>query len=135
MKDYRLSEIRQICEDLFYSDNKGEVPRHHCYDCPIYHSRHDGRICAGSAPTTWKIEKHCVVPTYTQEIRKLEEECETFYTKEPSRKEIAKDILQTLYNHTFELVDPYSDDEECFGSIERDDLIYMAEKYGVEIEK
>ena len=56
MKDYRLSEIRQICENLFYSDNKGEAPRHHCIDCPIYKSRVDGRICAGSDPTTWKIE-------------------------------------------------------------------------------
>ena len=51
------------------------------------------------------------------------------------RKETAKEILQELYDHCFELVDPFCDDcEECYGSCDKYYILAIAKQYGVEVE-
>ena len=53
-----------------------------------------------------------------------------------AKKTVAKEVLQDVYDKCFELVDPYNDDcEECKGSVKPDDILSLAEYYGVEIEQ
>lgn len=55
---------------------------------------------------------------------------------EKAKKVVAQEVLQDMYDKCFELVDPYNDDcEECKGSVDPDDILSLAEYYGVEIEK
>lgn len=55
---------------------------------------------------------------------------------EQTRKETAKEILQGLYDHCFELVDPFCDDcEECYGSCDKYYILAIAKQYGVEVEE
>ena len=55
---------------------------------------------------------------------------------EKAKKVVAQEVLQDMYDKCFELADPYNDDcEECKGSIDPDDILSLAEYYGVEIEK
>lgn len=55
---------------------------------------------------------------------------------ERAKKVVAREVLQDMYNKCFELVDPYDNDcEECKGSIDPDDILSLAEYYGVEIEQ
>ena len=55
---------------------------------------------------------------------------------EKAKKVVAKEVLQDMYDKCFELADKYNDDcEECKGGIDPDDILSLAEYYGVEIEK
>lgn len=55
---------------------------------------------------------------------------------EKAKKVVAQEVLQDMYDKCFELADPYDDDcEECKGSVDPDDILSLAEYYGVEIEK
>lgn len=52
------------------------------------------------------------------------------------RKQTAKEILQSLYDHCFELVDPFNNDcEESYGQVEPSDILHLAEEYGVEVDE
>lgn len=55
---------------------------------------------------------------------------------EKAKKVVAQEVLQDMYDKCFELADPHDNDcEECKGSIDPDDILSLAEYYGVEIEK
>lgn len=99
-----------------------------------------------------EIEKmvNCIPTTFTKTQRQLiaeklvdENYCQLpkgalFLTEEyeKAKKVVAKEVLQDVYDKCFELVDPYDDDcEESKGSIDPDDILSLAEYYGVEIEK
>ena len=55
---------------------------------------------------------------------------------ERAKKVVAKEVLQDMYDKCFELVNPYDEHcTECKGSVKPDDILSLAEYYGVEIEK
>lgn len=55
---------------------------------------------------------------------------------EKAKKTVAKEVLQDVYDKCFELVDPYDEHcTECKGSVKPDDILSLAEYYGVEIER
>lgn len=74
-------------------------------------------------------------PTYLQ----LEADLKDKMRKEEyekAKKVVAQEVLQDMYDKCFELADPHDNDcEECKGSIDPDDILSLAEYYGVEIEK
>ena len=74
-------------------------------------------------------------PTYLQ----LEADLKDKMRKEEyekAKKVVAQEVLQDMYDKCFELADPHDTDcEECKGSIDPDDILSLAEYYGVEIEK
>lgn len=52
------------------------------------------------------------------------------------RVQTAKEILQSLYDHCFELVDPLDNNcEECYGQVKPSDILNLAKEYGVEVDK
>ncbi|MCD8372022.1 MAG: hypothetical protein LUD27_01830 [Clostridia bacterium] len=51
------------------------------------------------------------------------------------RKETAKEILQELYDQTFERKDPYSDSDKAKEIIDRAEILHTAKMYGVEIDE
>lgn len=52
------------------------------------------------------------------------------------RAQTAKEILQSLYDHCFELVNPLDNDcEECYGQVEPSDILCLEKEYGVEVDK
>lgn len=54
---------------------------------------------------------------------------------EKAKKVVAQEVLQDMYDKCFELVDPYDEHcTECKGSVKTDDILSLAEYYGVEIE-
>lgn len=82
-----------------------------------------------------KCDLHCNIHS------EISYDCETLYNAgyrkaEEVRKETAKEILQGLYDHCFELVDPFGDDcEECYGSCDKYYILAIATQYGVEVEE
>lgn len=55
---------------------------------------------------------------------------------ERAKKVVAREVLQDVYDKCFELVNPYDEHcTECKGSVDPDDILSLAEYYGVEIEK
>ena len=85
-----------------------------------------------------KIPDGAVVLLVGKDNQALDEKTIAYFVKhnEEVRKQTAKEILQSLYDHCFELVDPYDNDcEESFGAVDPCYILNFAENYGVEVEK
>lgn len=90
-----------------------------------------------------KIPEGAVVLTKEEydEIKSALEVSHAYMVKEAYRigqasKKTAKEILQNLYDHCFEIVDPYDNDcEESFGVVDPCYILNFAENYGVEVEE
>ena len=55
---------------------------------------------------------------------------------EKAKKVVAQEVLQDMYDKCFELADPHDEHcTECKGSVKPDDILSLAEYYGVKIEK
>lgn len=133
MKDYRLSEIKKICEE--YSTDYSRL----CRKCPLGNG-----VCKEieNAPATWEIDEK----EYKETVVLTREECDSKVIldedhflrvldneRAQSRKETALKIRNYIKQHT-ELGDYYAGecyDELDIWSFDR----FLKENFGVEVEE